>query len=121
MRYNSESPNENYLFASTSTDATIRLWVLEVQHRTDNSKCVELLNSPLQSLTKFVTWSPDGATIATATEGIYFQLWSGVSGKARNNDGLGGHVSGLTGAAFAPYGQTELPQSSRQTRYSVRK
>ena len=85
------------------------------EHRSANNSALEVLNAPIQALSPFVEWSPDGATLATGAESIYFQLWSGVSGQPRNTDPLAGHVSGLTNAAFAPMGQTVVSASEDGT------
>ena len=53
--------------------------LIQVNRRTEHNAARELLSSPMQSLSKFVTWSPDGATVATASESIFFQLWSAAS------------------------------------------
>ena len=107
--------HSGYTLATSSLDATIRLWHMSYAHRTGTNSAAEVLGAPIQALSPFVEWSPDGATIATSAESIYFQLWSGVSGHPRNVDPLAGHVSGLTNAAFAPMGQTVVSASEDGT------
>ncbi|KAF4695939.1 hypothetical protein FOZ63_001470, partial [Perkinsus olseni] len=49
------------LLATASTDATIKIWTL-----VDNSLHIE----PIQCLSSFVSWSPNGATIVSANEDV---------------------------------------------------
>ncbi|KAF4750387.1 hypothetical protein FOZ62_031501, partial [Perkinsus olseni] len=83
------------LLATASTDATIKIWTL-----VDNSLHIE----PIQCLSSFVSWSPNGATIVSANEDVLVQLFSAVSGKPRSEP-MPGHIASTRFAAWAPQGQ----------------
>jgi hypothetical protein len=95
------SPRNSKQFASTSTDATIRIWQLESG---PNSASLSMVIDPIQCLSGFVSWSPDAATLVTSNEDIYVQLWSAVTGKPRAEP-LHGHTATVRSAAWAPAAQ----------------
>src|SRR5207302_868183 len=60
-----------------------------------------------------LTFSPDGATLATGNGSGAIQLWEAKTGKQRRADG--GHVEVPLHAAFTPDGRTLLSASQDQT------
>ena len=95
------SPKDPLRFASSSLDATVRIWDLTSD---SHSASLKQVVDPIQCLSSFAAWSPDAATLVTSTEDIYVQLWSAVSGRPRAGP-LEGHSATVWAAAWAPAGQ----------------
>ena len=86
---------------SEGRDETINLWCAET------GACLKTLEGPGMASrpgVASVAFSPDGATIASGSEGGTINLWSAETGACLKT--LEGHVGGVISLAFSPDGAT---------------
>ena len=88
--------------ASGSLDKTVRLW----------DAVTGLLKATLTGHTRSVSFSPDGGTIATGTDGTV-RLWDAVTGQLKAT--LIGHTRDVYSVSFSPDGRTVASASSDRT------